>query len=180
MTVPVIGLAGYMRSGKSTAAAHLAAAHGFAQVNFADALRDALAALDPFVDPWHAGVRYGQVVAQGYDGAKDRFPEVRRLLQVLGTEVGRNILGADVWVHAWRRRVVALGSACIVAADVRFPNEADAIRQAGGEVWWIGRPGCEPSGHASERSIGPGDCDAVVPNATTVDDLRRLLDANLA
>lgn len=179
MTVPVIGLAGYMRSGKSTAAAHLVDVHGFVPVNFADALREALAVLDPIVNPW--GTRYSTVFDRyGYDEAKSAYPEVRRLLQVLGTEVGRNILGADVWVHAWRRRVVALGSASVVAADVRFPNEARAIRDAGGEVWWIDRPGCGPSGHASECSIGPDDCDGVVVNVGDVDDLRRLLDANLA
>lgn len=154
---------------------------GFVPVNFADALRDAMAVLDPYVDGMGRGTRYTDALAlYGYDEAKGAYPEVRRLLQVLGTEVGRNTLGPDVWVHAWRRRVVALGSACVVAADVRFPNEAAAIRDAGGEVWWIDRPGLGPSSHASERSIGPDDCDAVVMNLGGVDDLHRLLDANLA
>jgi len=170
-----------MRSGKSTAAQSLIDAHGFVPVNFADALRDAMAVLDPYVDGMGRGTRYSDALAlYGYDDAKDAYPEVRRLMQVLGTEVGRNILGPDVWVHAWRRRVVALGSASIVAADVRFPNEARAVRDAGGEVWWIDRPGCGPSAHASERSIGPNECDVVVHNTAGVDFLHRAIDRHLA
>jgi hypothetical protein len=55
----------------------------------------------------------------------------------------------------------------------RFPNEVAAIRDRGGEVWWIDRPGLGRGSHKSDHQIGPEDCDAVIRNDGTVEELRR-------
>ncbi len=89
----IIGLSGYARSGKDTVAELLVLNYGFKRVAFADGIRDALIALNPIL---HDGHRLNEVVQMyGWDVAKAK-DEVRRLLQVMGTEVGRKLIHEDV------------------------------------------------------------------------------------
>lgn len=55
---------------------------------------------------------------------------VGRLLQILGTEVGRDLLGVDVWVDALIKDWVKLGCPAAAVSDQRFPNEHKAIMGA--------------------------------------------------
>ena len=59
----------------------------------------------------------------------------RRLLQREGTELGRNILGKDIWIKyydAWAKVHLSRGTDVIVASDVRFVNEVTYIKEHGG------------------------------------------------
>jgi hypothetical protein len=84
----------------------------------------------------------------------------RHFLQRLGTEWGREMIGGDVWIRCWNRDIMAsavehFGDILVVSDDVRFPNEADAIRAHGGIVVRIERDGsgsATGSGHASETT----------------------------
>ena len=65
----------------------------------------------------------------------------------------------------------------VVIPDVRFKNEVDAIRTAGGKIWYIDRPGAGLAGaagaHASENSLGDEfNPDAFIKNAGTLDDFK--------
>lgn len=65
----------------------------------------------------------------------------RELLQTLGTDWGRNMVHPDLWVRlgmAKAKRELARGRA-VVIDDVRFLNEAEAIRAAGGVMVQIKR-----------------------------------------
>jgi hypothetical protein len=113
-------------------------------------------------------VRLSGEVGRGWDSAK-RDPEVRRLLQRMGTEAGRNIHGEDCWIRIAKRKVdEAPGN--VVITDVRFANEAQAIRSWGGKVIRIERPNVGPvNGHASEAlAFEP---DAVIENSGTIEEL---------
>ena len=82
----LFGLTGPPGCGKDAAADHLAEAHGFARVAFADPIRQAALILDPYIPG--AG-RLSDVVHQyGWTTAKTRWPEVRRILQLSGTNQG--------------------------------------------------------------------------------------------
>lgn len=162
----LVGLTGYAGVGKDEAAKGLIAA-GWTRLAFADPVRAMALAIDPLVvwplfspDP----VRLSLIVAKrGWHTAK-QAPEVRRLLQTIGTDGVRAHLGADAWVRAFD--LARDRRADTVAPDVRFPNEADHIRRHGGLVIRIDRPGVGPvNGHASE------DIDAVGADATVVNDL---------
>ena len=73
----IIGLTGYARSGKDTVANYLVEHHGYTRVAFADAIRDALYELNPYIAN---NLRVAEVVDDyGWDIAKTN-PEVRRLL----------------------------------------------------------------------------------------------------
>lgn len=182
----VIGIAGYARSGKDTLARHLCE-WGFEQRSFAAPLKAILVALDPLVcftagvaggrpldDPVFVYDRLSRLVdAIGWDEAK-KFDEVRSLLQRLGTEGGRAHLGENVWVDAL---FDAPSSGRLVVSDVRYPNEASAIRARGGLVVRVDRPGVRAvNGHLSERALDDFDFDLVVTNDGTVEDLKRAAD----
>ena len=93
----------------------------------------------------------------------------RHLLRTLGTEWGRNCVHPDLWVQIWEQVI----SGPTIADDLRFPNEAAAIRRLGGEVWCIHRPGAsDTSGHASEAGIDVA-FDLVLNNDGTIRDLHQ-------
>lgn len=87
----------------------------------------------------------------------------RYALQHLGTEWGRDCF-PDVWAALGVRRALAYlaenPGGLAVISDVRFTNEARLIREAGGEVWRVVRPGAGLAGgagaHPSEaEQLGP-------------------------
>lgn len=68
----------------------------------------------------------------------------------------------------------------VVITDVRFPNEAAMVRQLGGQLWQIRRPGYEAggTGHASDTDGSEFRPEVVLENFGSLDDLRRtVLDA---
>jgi hypothetical protein len=88
----------------------------------------------------------------------------------MGTEVGRDMFGDNFWVDQALREVQDDDLA--VFTDCRFPNEAQAIKDRGGVVWRVERPGFGPvNGHASETSLDDWDFDGIIQNNGTLDDL---------
>lgn len=171
-TPTLIGIAGYARSGKDTLGHLLVDRHGFHRISFADALRDVLYATNPIVLPHLTRDNRVQDVVdvKGWERAKDEHPEIRRLLQALGTEGGRQAIDDDVWVDTAMRGVRPHGK--YVFTDVRFPNEAQAIKDAGGVVIRLERPGFGPTnGHPSESALDGWDWDATILNDSTVEHL---------
>lgn len=90
----------------------------------------------------------------------------RIVLQTLGTEWGRKTKDG-LWIEVGLGRVERLfraqGVLGVVITDLRFVDEAKAVRFAGGQVWRVIRPGYHGdvgiSGHASEREIHGSDMD---------------------
>jgi hypothetical protein len=191
----IIGVTGYAQHGKDTIAAVLVKEYGYTRVALADRMKEAMLTLDPVI---HVGgltdppgpfdfERLRNVVKErGWDGAK-KHPEVRRLLQVFGTEVGRNMLGEDVWISALARSVKGFyddHGPRIVIPDIRFLNEAQFIRRMRGDVWRVNRPNFDNgvgTTHASERDIPAIHADATFTNDLDVEYLeaqtRRYVDA---
>lgn len=172
----LVGLTGKAGSGKDTAALGLTQHH---TMKFAEGVYDGVWALNPWIsakDTHHWG-RYEfsklqDIVSRaGWDKAKEN-PEVRRLLQVYGTEAGRDIHGPDCWINAWKRKYATMTDN-VVVTDVRFPNEADAIKELGGiiiEIMGPPRRGGVDSTHASEAGIGRR-ADATLVNEGTIEEL---------
>lgn len=195
MTRPIIGFCGLAKSGKDTAGA-FAVQMGYKRFAFGDKLKEALIALNPAI-----GLKGGQPVylkalvnQVGMEEAK-HHAEVRKLLQRMGTEVGRETIHPDTWITAVARAIeeyeistrqtferdgekFGTQEQCKVAiTDVRFPNEADWVRNSGGIVAQIIRPGIEPLRdekgriHKSELHVMNGDLktDYVVMNDSSLE-----------
>lgn len=167
-----IGLSGYARVGKDSVA-NILTGQGWTRYAFADKLKLAVKKLNPILD-CELGTPFrldDAITRHGADETKGLFPEYRRLLQVMGTEVGRDMFGENFWVDQALRDVGENDLA--VFTDCRFPNEAQAIKARGGVVWRVERSGYGPiNGHASETSLDEWDFDGIIQNNGTLIDLK--------
>lgn len=129
----IIGLCGPMGAGKTTVGKLLRGRHS-KPVNapFAAPLKSMMSAL---------GVPHSNV--HGTQDDKEAPLDIldghsaRHAMQTLGTEWGRNCISPNLWVLAWRNEVgrsIGIGADIIVADDVRFENEVQAIKDMGGLV----------------------------------------------
>ena len=166
MLIGVLGVAG---SGKTLVAKRLVDRYGFHRMRFADPLkrmlRDGLGLSEDEVDG-----DLKMTPNAVFDGHTPRY-----LMQTLGTEWGRRRVSQDIWVNIWKRDA-ALVDGNIVVDDVRFPNEALAIRALGGIIWRVYRPGLSAGPHMSERAQMEIEEDRLISNATTVDALWASID----
>lgn len=162
----IIGLSGYAQSGKDTAASFF---EGYERRAFADPMRDVLYTLNPIVK---SGLNLQDAIDEdGWDKAKVRYPEIRRLLQVLGTEVGRAKWGDNFWV--WQATKGLNSNQNIVFTDVRFPNELEEIKIFGGVTVRIVRDGVEAvNTHPSESALDDATFDFTIHNNGTLEELK--------
>jgi hypothetical protein len=160
----VVGFAGYAGAGKNAAA---------------DALGGVVLG---FSDPLYAGLAV--MLGVGEEALRDRATKElplplgrspRHLLQTLGTEWGRELVRSDMWIYRARQRVAEaarLGADVIAFSDVRFRNELEFLRdELGGQVWWIERHGVVAGTHASDNSLTADQCDRVIKNDGSRDQL---------
>lgn len=151
--IKLIGIAGNgIGAGKSTVAQFFID-KGYTRKPFAAKLKESIIALDPVIDHENIecgveGVRVSTVLQRmTLDEAKREYPELRRLLQYMGTEVGRKLFGENFWVDQALENL----DGHFVIDDVRYPNEAEAIHNRGGILIFVERLNVESSlGHSSE------------------------------
>lgn len=161
-------LCGKMGTGKTFVGQVLAEDYNFVQINFADAVKEEVAA--------HLGISLGELNA--------RKAEYRPLLQRWGTEY-RRAEDPNYWVKEWARRR-ALIDGPVVATDCRFPNEALHGIEAGALVLRVAvaedervrrmfaRDGAyDPSwmGHQSEQNVSSLPVHAEIPGDLCRDDI---------
>ena len=157
----IIGICGFIGSGKDTIADYLVGFHGFRRDSFAGTLKDAVAAVFGWdrellegrtpearawreqVDPWWA--------------ERLNMPTLtpRWILQYWGTEVCRKAFHDDIWIAALQARL-ARRSDHTVISDVRFPNEIKAIKEQGGRIVWVKR-GDLPEWYMVARNANRGN-----------------------
>lgn len=128
----------------------------------------------------------GTDVEPKYNGTPElRAMTVREFLQKLGTDAVRHGLHENTWVNALfanyrdkdeeirdgHVRIDLLKSNWIIT-DTRFLNEANAIKERGGIVVRIDRPGVGPvNKHKSETELDHYDFDYRIVNDGSLEDL---------
>ena len=157
----IIGVCGFIGSGKDTIADYLVNLHHFRRESFANTLKDAVAQVFGWdrtmlegrtkqarewseqVDPWWAE-------RLGIPHLTPRF-----ILQQWGTEVCRKNFHDDIWIASLENKL-RNSKDDVVISDCRFPNEIAAIKKAGGIVVRVVR-GAEPEWYqlAVSRNRGP-------------------------
>lgn len=170
----IIGVSGYARAGKDTIADYLVDNFGFTKMSFADPMRQALVLLNPIITMSGHHIHLADAVRLiGWEDLKSMSPDIRPLLQRLGTEVGRNMFGENFWVNLAMKEAAKYDK--VVFADVRFVNEADAVAEAGGRVWRVERPDFGPANdHVSEHALDDYHFDTIIPNNGTIRQLKLL------
>lgn len=166
-----IGIAGGRRAGKDTLANGLASALALPCDSFAAPLRQFVASL--------LGLSLRELDSRKED-AIDWLAEFtpRHLMQAAGIEWGRDRVHPELWVRSLFARLPAGG----LVPDVRFANEAHAIRRRGGVVIRVNRPGHGiHETHTSEQPLPDELIDIEVSNDGSQADLvRRTLDQLLS
>jgi hypothetical protein len=152
----IVGLVGFMGSGKGTAG-DILASHGFKRDSFAAPVKDAAAAI----------FGWDRALLEGDTDVSRKFRETpcpfwsevygrpltpREVLQKMGTEAGRNVFHPDLWTRALERRVTTDGSDKHVITDVRFPNEMKLVRELGGIVIEVYR-GASPEWYLTAQQL---------------------------
>ena len=138
----IIGLVGFIGSGKGTVGDILVNEYAFKQVAFADPLKDAVASIfqwsrhmlegdTPESREWREKVDPWWTQRLGYEVSP------RLILQRMGTEATRNAIADNIWITALDRRLEKGND--YVITDVRFPNEMEFIRSVGGSLVWVKR-----------------------------------------
>lgn len=194
MASRLVSIFGLKRAGKDTLGDELVTAFNYTKFHFADNLRDILYNTNPWIntDNWYNGkiaaVRLQELVDDvGWEVAKADYPEVRRLMQLMGTEGCRAILGDHVWIDALERQIDQVDGP-VVVTDGRFYNESRWVKSLGGTVvlmhrrWGIPQ---EEDTHLSEQELGlivpdmdiivEGGMDEVRSYAKRVNDLAKSL-----
>lgn len=166
----ILGLTGYKQSGKSTLAGVAREGFNFKQTGFATPLKELIWNLWPefSYDHLYGGLKEEVLMVYG--------KSFREIAQVVGTDMFRNY-DPDVWVRATRTAIdlykFQMGKAArdLVLDDIRFDNEAALIRELGGQVWEVVRPGqVQEDGHASEQGLLASSVDMVILNAFGLDE----------
>lgn len=173
----IIGLSGFGGSGKDTIASFLEDDFKFERRAFADKVRQFALLLNAFLP--EANATYSQLISLlGYEQAKREHTCVRDYLVRIG-HGARTTLGSTVWLDAALPPLETEAGRCLIEkgglyvySDVRYLNEATRIREYGGSVWRVARPGCLPA-HETERvSLEGVECDVVIDNKSDLSDLR--------
>lgn len=166
----LLGLYGPAGCGKDTLANKVLDHDAYERYRFADPLKNMLRQFHVFENVWEDRELKEKPIP--WLGKSPRF-----LAQTLGTEWGRNLVNPDIWVLLAKGRwhiLNAEGKGRMIIPDVRFRNEAEWIREAGGLVIQIVRPETlimDNSSHSSEDGIPPQLIHAAILNDKTIDDL---------
>jgi hypothetical protein len=129
--------------------------HNFFKESFANSVKDSCAA----VFGWDRAMLEGDTPEsrawreQPDQWWSDKFGKEfspRLALQLMGTEAGRDVFHPDLWVHTVLRRCEQAPYNNYVIADVRFPNEINAIKDSGGVVIRV-RRGDDPEWYTLAR-----------------------------
>ena len=177
----LIGLTGKAQAGKDTVGNILVDEHGFTRVAFADALKEVLYDIDPFLPGQNVRLSdYLTWLDDDYVAAWDlakKLPEVRGLLQRTGQAV--RVFDEDYWVKAVLNFLDTARPERVVITDVRMPNEYRAIIDRSGLVFRVLRDGSGVNNHITETALDSYAMPEIV-NDGSIEDLKHRVAAVVA
>jgi hypothetical protein len=181
----IIGLSGYAKSGKDTVAEMIQEIHPdkWEVKKFSGKLKVIASILTgipahQFEDQEFKSSMLGEEWWKNY-GDFYHQTTVRDFLQILGTDAIRNGLHTNAWVNALMadykpKKMSEYNPSSWIITDCRFPNEAEAIKDRGGMIVRIDRPGIAPvNAHPSETALDKWDFDYKIANASDLISLKQ-------
>lgn len=166
-TTKLLGLAGKARAGKDTIADYVCKNLGYEHYWFSKPLKEAARHMFGLND----AQLYGEL-KETVDRRWKKSP--REILQLLGTEVARDMFHKDLWIMRATQEFTRCEQPGMVISDIRFENEATWVREAGGVVVHVRRPNA-PSvrKHITESGIAIEPEDIIIDNIGTIQHLHR-------
>jgi len=132
----IVAFTGKMFSGKTTAAQFLVENCGYTRIPFCETLKQMCAAMGLSDEQLYGSEK--NTPSTVFCGKTPRY-----IMQTLGTDWARKMIGEDIWVNLWEINVLKQMQkfeSKIVIDDLRFPNEAKMVNRLGGKVLKIVRP----------------------------------------
>ena len=157
----IIGVCGFIGSGKDTIADYLTNFHGYRRESFANSLKDAVAQVFGWDRTMLEGrtkqAREWREQVDPWWSERLKMPNLtpRWILQYWGTEVCRRAFHDDIWIASLENKL-RNSKDDIVISDCRFPNEIKSIKNAGGIVIRVVR-GPEPDWYEDAVNMNAGD-----------------------
>ena len=194
----IIGVCGFIGSGKDTVADYLVNFHEYRRESFANSLKDAVAQVfgwdRTLLEGRTAQAREWREQVDSWWAKRLNVPNLtpRLMLQLWGTEVCRSGFHDDIWIASLENKL-RNSEDNVVISDCRFPNEIKSLRASGGIILRIER-GVQPHWtdiaakanqgdvkarawlktegiHASETAWVGTDFDFVLHNNSSIDSL---------
>jgi hypothetical protein len=176
----IVGICGFIGSGKDTIADILIKERGFIKLSFASALKDAVS----IIFGWDRAMLEGATkesreLREKVDewwSQRLSIPSLtpRYVLQHLGTDIFRDKFHPDIWLASLERKLSNCPkNSLIVITDCRFQNEISLLKKLGARMVQVDRPVIMNSLiHTSETSWLETEFDVVINNNSTLDILR--------
>ena len=156
----IVGIAGFIGSGKDTIADYLITFKGFRRMSYAEPLKDAVASIFDWDRELLEGTtKYSREWRDTVDTWWAERLDIKHLtprwvLQQWGTEVGRRAFHDDIWIASIENKLRSIKDD-IVISDCRFPNELKSIKRAGGITIRVSR-GPNPEWYDSAVALNKG------------------------
>lgn len=171
----LIGLVGRKSVGKDTAAMVLVQ-QGYRVAKFAGALKAMIEGYLKYIGVEDDAIkaiiedyRVKETPSHYFSGRTPRY-----VMQTLGTEWGRDLIDANLWVQSCIWNCQRFQQPAVIT-DCRFPNEVEAIHKAGGKIVRINRAVSRDDNHASENFIDSLAADFEIDNNGTIPELQEKL-----
>ena len=160
----IIGICGFIGSGKDTAADYLVNIHNFRRESFASTLKDAVSDVfgwdrDMLEGRTQSSRDWREQVDPWWSNRLD-MPHLtpRWVLQHWGTDVLRNHFHDDMWIASLENKL-RTSKDNIVISDCRFPNEISGLKAQGAKIVWVQR-GIVPHWYEVASRANKGDSKA--------------------
>jgi len=160
----IIGICGFIGSGKDTVADYLVNFHEYRRESFANSLKDAVAQVfgwdRTLLEGRTAQAREWREQVDTWWADRLNWPDLtpRLMLQLWGTEVCRSGFHDDIWIASLENKLCN-SQDNVVISDCRFPNEIKALRAAGGVIVCVER-GVQPHWTSIAANANRGDTKA--------------------
>lgn len=159
----IIGICGFIGSGKDTAADYLVNFHEFRRESFAGTLKDAVAVIfgwerDLLEGRTKESREWREIRDEWWSQRLGRNITPRWVLQNWGTNVLRYHFHDDIWIASLENKI-RNSKNNVVISDCRFPNEIRGLQAQGGKIVWIQR-GVTPHWYDIATKANRGDIKA--------------------
>lgn len=178
-----IGITGKKGHGKDTIADYIVENYDAAKLAFAYEIKEWIKIIDPILPFQDGHVRLSELLKiYTFEELKrqeteSHGKELRRLAQLIGTEIGRERIGEDFWIKQFEKFAEKSRHKIIIVSDMRFVNESECVKSKNGLIWRVVNENIKNEDkHKSETEMDNIIVNNLIYNNTTKESLYKKID----